>query len=120
MLVYGFTEEKMGVMYMENTLEAMQAFVGGRIEKTALTDCIAIISNEDSIRLGLKPRIIFRNNEEFMNAIILGDCFVCRHDSCGNFTSIQKEDEEIIAKQLIHLNQEKLASFGILFLLASK
>ena len=118
MLIYGFTEEKEGFMEIEDSLEAKQKFVGGYIEKTALTDRIDLICNEDGHRLNLTPRVIFLENGKAVNAIILGDCFVCRHDGRGNFVSIKKEDEKIIKEQLFYLNQEKLAILGMLFLLA--
>ena len=118
MLVYGFTEEKEGFMEIEDSLEAKQKFVGGYIEKTALTDRIDLICNEDGHRLNLTPRVIFLENGKAINVIILGDCFVCRHDGKGNFTSILREDEKNIKEQLFYLNQEKLAILGLLFLLA--
>lgn len=118
MLVYGFTEEKEGFMEIEDTLEAKQKFVGGYIEKTALTEHIDLISNEDGIRCGMVPRVIFHENGKAVNAIIMGDCFVCRHDGRGNFVSIQKEDEKNIKERLFYLNQEKLAILGLLFLLS--
>ena len=118
MLIYGFTEEKEGFMEIEDSLEAKQKFVGGYIEKTALTDRIDLICNEDGIRLGLEPRVIFLKNGKAVNAIILGDCFVCRHDGRGNFLSIQKEDEQIIKERLFHLTQDNLAILGLLFLLS--
>ena len=118
MLVYGFTEEKEGFMEIEDSLEAKQKFVGGYIEKTALTDRIDLICNEDGHRLNLTPRVIFLENGKAINAIILGDCFVCRHDGKGNFVSIQKEDEQIIKERLFHLTQDNLAILGLLFLLS--
>lgn len=118
MLVYGFLKEKEGFMEIEDSLEAKQKFVGGNIEKTALTDCIDLISNEDSIRLGLKPRVIFHEKGKAINAIILGDCFAVRNDGRGGFESIRKEDEKIIKERLIYLKQEELALLGLLFLLS--
>lgn len=118
MLVYGFTEEKKGFLEIEDTLEAKQKFVGGYIEKTALTDRIDIISNGDAIAFGLTPRVILLENGKAVNAIIMGDCFVCRHDGRGNFVSIQKEDEQIIKERLFHLTQDNLAILGLLFLLS--
>lgn len=117
MLIYGFKKEKEGFMEIGDGLESMQMFVEGHIEKTALTDRIDLICNEDGMRLGLEPRVIFHENGKAVNAIIVGDCFVCRHDGKGNFESIRKEDENLIKEQLFYLNQEKLAILGLLFLL---
>lgn len=38
MKVYGYTKDKQGIMEIENSLKAEQAFVGGLIECTALTE----------------------------------------------------------------------------------
>lgn len=118
MLVYGFLKEKAGFMEIGDSLEEMELFVGGKIEKTALTDHIDLICNEMGMLLGLEPRVIFYENGKAVNAIILGDCVVCRHDEKGNLKSIHKEDEKFIKERLFHLTQEKLALLGMLFLLS--
>ena len=118
MLVYGFTEKKEGFMEIEDSLEAKQKFVGGYIEKTALTDRIDLICNEDGHRLNLTPRVIFLENGKAINVIILGDCFVCRHDGRGKFASIKREDEKIIKERLMYLTQQSLEMLGLLFLLS--
>ena len=47
MKVYGYTKDKQGIMEIENSLKAEQAFVGGLIECTALTEEIDLICNEE-------------------------------------------------------------------------
>lgn len=118
MLVYGFTEEKDGFMEIGDSLEAREKFVGGKLERTALTNDIDLISNSDSIRLGLEPRVIFHKNRKAINAFILGDCFVCRRVDGDGVESIRKEDVEIIKERLFYLSSEKLRLLGILFLLS--
>lgn len=105
-------------MEIEDSLKAKQKFVGGYIEKTALTDRIDLICNEDGHRLNLTPRVIFLENGKAINVIILGDCFVCRHDGRGKFASIKREDEKIIKERLMYLTQQSLEMLGLLFLLS--
>ena len=47
MKVYGYTKDKQGIMEIENSLKAEQAFVGGLIECTELTEEIDLICNEE-------------------------------------------------------------------------
>lgn len=51
---------------IDNTLEAMQAFVGGYIETVTLEDGRVIVCNEEGVILGLP-----------MNHGIAGDFFIC-------------------------------------------
>ena len=83
MKVYGYTKDKQGIMEIENSLKAEQAFVGGLIECTALTEEIDLICNEEGWLIGLEPRVAIPESE----TIIAGDCFICRHDRRGNFQS---------------------------------
>ena len=103
MRVYAFKGNSKGFMEIENTLEAEQAFVGGLIEKVALTERIDLICNEEFLLQGLEPRVAMDLGGE-LPQIICGDCFICRHDGRGNFVSIREEDLEIIAKKIIHLD----------------
>ena len=57
MKVYGYTKDKQGIMEIENSLKAEQAFVGGLIECTALTEEIDLICNEEGWLIGLEPRV---------------------------------------------------------------
>ena len=74
MKVYGYTKDKQGIMEIENSLKAEQAFVGGLIECTALTEEIDLICNEEGWLIGLEPRVAIPESE----TIIAGDCFICR------------------------------------------
>ena len=51
MKVYGYTKDKQGIMEIENSLKAEQAFVGGLIECTALTEEIDLICNEEGTKV---------------------------------------------------------------------
>ena len=56
MKVYGYTKDKQGIMEIENSLKAEQAFVGGLIECTALTEEIDLICNEEDWNRGWQYR----------------------------------------------------------------
>lgn len=47
MLVYGFIGDKSGFLEIENSLQAKQKFVGGRIEVISLTEELDLIVNEE-------------------------------------------------------------------------
>lgn len=101
--VYGFKNGKQGIMEIENTLEAEQAFVGGLIDVYALTDNLDIVLNDEGLINGLEPRAVVlgegtdeAKKQRKIKEIIHGDCFVCRHDEEGNFLSIREEDVDTI------------------------
>lgn len=101
--VYGFKNGKQGIMKIENTLEAEQAFVGGLIDVYALTDNLDIVLNDEGLINGLEPRAVVlgegtdeAKKQRKIKEIIHGDCFVCRHDEEGNFLSIREEDVETV------------------------
>ncbi|MFR2605524.1 MAG: DUF3846 domain-containing protein [Waltera sp.] len=98
MKVYGYTKDKQGIMEIENSLKAEQAFVGGLIECTALTEEIDLICNEEGWLIGLEPRVAIPESE----TIIAGDCFICRHDRRGNFQSIRRKISPHRIKSTVH------------------
>lgn len=118
MKIYGFTEEKEGFMEIENTLHSMQKFVGGLIDVVALTPNIDLVVNDEGLINGSEPRVIFLEDGKIVNCIIMGDCFVCRHDGKGNFESILETDLPVIRKKLLYLNSEQLKLLGLLFLIS--
>jgi hypothetical protein len=99
MRVYGFTEQEVGFMEIENSLKAEQKFVGGLIELIGLTEELDLICNEEGKINGLPPQAVWLDNGELVD-IICGNCFVCRHDDEGNFTDIMESDEEHIRELL--------------------
>lgn len=109
MKVYGYTKDKQGIMEIENSLKAEQAFVGGLIECTALTEEIDLICNEEGWLIGLEPRVAIPESE----TIIAGDCFICRHDRRGNFQSIREEDIPLIEK-VQYITEEMLLRLALL------
>ena len=110
MKVYGYTKDKQGIMEIENSLKAEQAFVGGLIECTALTEEIDLICNDEGWLIGLEPRVAIPESE----TIIAGDCFICRHDRRGNFQSIREEDIPLIESKVQYITEEMLLRLALL------
>ncbi len=101
--VYAFKDDQQGIIEIENSLEAEQAFVGGLIDVYSITDDLDVVFNDEGLINGLKPRVVIlgENVDEEggireLKEIIHGDCFVCRHDAEGNFLSIREEDVDTI------------------------
>lgn len=99
MRVYGFTEMKQGIMEVENSLEAEQAFVGGYIEVYCISDKLDVVCNDEGKINGLELRVAHIEDERIIE-VIAGDCFVCRHNDEGEFVSIEDEDFEVIKEKL--------------------
>lgn len=118
MLVYGFIGDESKFIEIEDSLHSMQNFVGGLIEKVALTPDIDLICNEEGLINGSEPRVILMENGHFQNCIVMGDCFVCRHDGRGNLVSVKESDLPIIKSRLFHLKGNELKMLGMLFLLS--
>ena len=100
MKVYGYTKDKQGIMEIENSLKAEQAFVGGLIECTALTEEIDLICNEEGWLIGLEPRVAIPESE----TIIVGDCF----------QSIREEDIPLIESKVQYITEEMLLRLALL------
>lgn len=97
MTVYGFRKQGPGVMEIENSLEAKQDFVGGRVDVYAVTDYLDLVFNDAGLINGLEARAAVlgdgkRINEREILTVIYGDCFVCRNDGKGGFESIEESD----------------------------
>lgn len=56
--VYAFKDDQQGIIEIENSLEAEQAFVGGLIDVYALTDDLDIVLNDEGLINGLEPRAV--------------------------------------------------------------
>lgn len=101
--VYGFKNEQQGIIEIENSLEAEQAFVEGLIDVYALTDNLDIVLNDEGLINGLEPKAVVlgegtdeAKKQRKIKEIIHGDFFVCRYDEDGNFVSIEEGDVETI------------------------
>lgn len=115
MLVYGFIGDKSGFLEIENTLQAKQNLVGGRIEVISLTEELDLIVNEEYLFNGSGLRLILFQNDEISN-IVMGDCFVCRNDSKSNFTDIKREDISTLEEYLLHIDCDELKMLAALYL----
>lgn len=73
---------------LENTLEAMQAAVGGYIEIVGLEEDICILLNEEGKLEGLPP------NRRLGNDILVGDFYVCGNSEEGDLTSLPEDAME--------------------------
>lgn len=118
MLVYGFIGDESRFIEIDDSLHSMQNFVGGLIEKVGLTPYIDLICNEEGLLNESEPRVMLVEDGHLQNCIIMGDCFVCRHDGKGNFESIKETDLAIIKSRLFHLKGDELKMLGLLFLLS--
>ena len=101
--VYGFRNNKHGIIEIENSLETEQVFVGGLIDVYSVTDDLDVVFNDEGLINGLKPRVVILGGNvdgeggiRELKEIIHGDCFVCRHDAEGNFVSVREEDVDTI------------------------
>lgn len=65
------------VSEIDNTLTAMQAYVGGYIETVTLSDGLVVIVNEDGKYMGL-PRTGRFLVRELQHDILCGNVLVCR------------------------------------------
>ena len=88
---------------IENTLEAMQKLVGGRIE-ILQTDDVLLVCNEEGKINNLEPNVVFRND------IIWGSFFIAGDDyENADFISISKKQYRKFARQFAKkIQNEKL------------
>ncbi len=112
--VYVFKDDQQGIIEIENSLEAEQAFVGGLIDVYSITDDLDVVFNDEELINGLEARAVVlgegtveAKKQSKIKEIIHGDCFDCRHDNDGNFVSIREEDIKTIqhfVKAVISIN----------------
>lgn len=78
-VVYVEAEKEAKVIEMDNTLEEMQAKVGGLITTSYyFDDPVAIVSNDEGWLLNMPPnRAIFSEDTKEMVSIIPGNFFIC-------------------------------------------
>jgi hypothetical protein len=73
---------------IDNSLTAMQEFVGGYIEMINLESGISLICHEEGKKIGLPI------NRGLGWDYVAGDCFLTRVDEEGNCVSVTSEDIE--------------------------
>lgn len=97
--------EETGIVYhgyfeeIDNTLEAKQKFVNGHIEVIRITPEIDIVLNDEGKIRNMKPCRAWIEKGEVLD-VLCGNLLCVRHDSEGNFTPIQREDESTILRYL--------------------
>lgn len=92
---------------MDNTLEAIQQYIGGNIEAIKINDVIALLHEEGKI-LGLPLNRIWIDENRVVIDGLVGNILCCRSDNFGNFTSIKESDLEIIEERLIPVYENEV------------
>ncbi len=100
MKVYGFKETGHGIMEIGDDTEVLHEFVGGRLEAYCIGNGLYVILNEEGRLEELSPRVVHYEWGNIMQ-VIVGDCFVCRFDDNGMFSSVREDDVKYINKRLI-------------------
>lgn len=77
---------------IENTLEALQAAVGGYIEVVPLTARLCVICNEEGKLLGLPVTAALVGDIGQLYDTLHGDLIVCRTTEDGEFTDVRPDD----------------------------
>ena len=89
-------------MVLEETLEAMQNFVGGTIQAIyPFDDAVAIICNDNAKLLGLPYNRVLRDKEGNIYDILCGPFFVCRLGE-DDFVSLTEMQLETYGKLFAH------------------
>lgn len=93
--------EKAETIEMEDSLEAMQKMVGGRIEEyMPWEEEVAIVCNEEGKMIGLPLNRGIEDDEGRLQDIIAGDFFICYAPiECEKFLSMPPELEEKYLKK---------------------
>ena len=89
------------VIWIDNTLEAMQELVGGYIETFQLDDEVFIICNEEGKMGGFEPcRAIWYEGE--LIEIIFGTFFICAAPwDSENFASLNEDQAKQFSEQFM-------------------
>ena len=98
MLAYGFGRKNKGLFEIDNTLEALQEFVGGYIEVLYIGNDLCLVCNEEGKLKGLEATAAFVDDKDEVKDIIVGDCFIVRDNGEGDFEGIREGDVEHIKK----------------------
>ena len=111
MKVYGFKENEQGIeegiMEVENTLKALQEFVGGCIEVYPIGDDLLVVLNEEGKFNGMKPVAAYVEDEDKIVDIFFGNVLVCRSKK-EEFTDIKDSDVKVIKSKIKRI----VAMFG--------
>ena len=111
MKVYGFKENEQGIeesiMEVENTLKALQEFVGGYIEVYPIGGDLLVVLNEEGKFNGMKPVAAYVEDEDKIVDIFFGNVLVCRSKH-EEFTDIKDSDIEVIKSKI----KRVIAMFG--------
>jgi hypothetical protein len=83
------------VQMLDNTLQALQATVGGYVESLTLSRSRVLLCNEDGKRLRLQPNLVSGLIDP-----IVGTVIVAKHNGKGDFVSLTKADIEDTLAQL--------------------
>ena len=87
------------LLEIDNTLESMQALVGGYIEVYPLTGEIVIVCNEEGKLLGLPVTAVAVSDFAPAPEMIVGDFFICRRAE-EDLVGLQYEDLLTIGKRI--------------------
>lgn len=85
---------------IDNTLEALQEFVGGYIETVTITEKLVLICNEEGKIKNLpKNRELFwtigedKERRVIRRDCLVGDALICAYDNEGNFRSLTAREQ---------------------------
>ena len=82
------------ILEMKNTLEELQAAVGGNIETVSIASDCCIVCNEEGKLIGLTP------NRRLGCDVLCGVFYVVGQDRNGNFTSLASEQQKAYSAYL--------------------
>jgi len=100
MLAYGFGRKNKGLFEIDNTLEALQEFVGGYIEVIYIGNDLCLVCNEEGKLKNLEVTVAFVDDNDEVKDLIAGDSFVIRDNGESDFEGIREGDVEHIKKYL--------------------
>lgn len=91
------TEHRMYWDDVPNTLEALQAAVGGNIEVVPMDTHLCVICNEEGKLLGLPPVAAMPARRD----VLCGTLVICRTTSDGEFTNAEEDDLYTVGEYLM-------------------
>lgn len=100
MRVYGYKDNREGIMEIGNTEKAFRQFVQGSIGTAGLTGTLKLVYNKDSSPYAGDSKLTaaWYDQDELVD-IICGSCFVCRQSEDG-LCSVRDSDIPAIKKIL--------------------
>lgn len=106
--VFVYDEQGAHFETVSNDLHTFQNIVGGLITVYSIGENYEydVVCNDEGILLNLEPRVgVVNDNGKGWETILFGNCFVCRHDADGNFTSLTEKDLAYIGNKLKWLDE---------------